>query len=260
MTTLIRRLPALAAALMSAAILAPASHAGAKKATLPSVETKVKFTKDLKGALAESQKTGKLVLVDVYTDWCYWCRKLDTGAYSEGGVADAVKKDFIAVKFNPEKDEGGKEFAKTYKVTGYPTILFLNGTGKEIHRKVGWAPPAGFLNELRAARKKLATQTPPSPATAIRTTRKTAAAGCCAPAASAKSQRATAKRTIGKAGSAAAPAKQAAAQCPVTGERIALITSATAKSTFQGKTYYFCCPGCKPKFDKDPAKYVKSAA
>ena len=32
----------------------------------------------------------------------------------------------------------------------------------------------------------------------------------------------------------------------------------TAKFTseFKGKKYYFCAPGCKKKFDSDPAKYV----
>ncbi len=30
-----------------------------------------------------------------------------------------------------------------------------------------------------------------------------------------------------------------------------------AKSEYKGKTYYFCAPGCKAAFDKDPDKYVK---
>ena len=29
------------------------------------------------------------------------------------------------------------------------------------------------------------------------------------------------------------------------------------KSDYKGKTYYFCAPGCKRSFDKEPAKYVK---
>lgn len=31
----------------------------------------------------------------------------------------------------------------------------------------------------------------------------------------------------------------------------------TPKSVYKDKTYYFCCPGCKPQFDKDPEKYLK---
>ena len=47
--------------------------------------------------------------------------------------------------------------------------------------------------------------------------------------------------------------------CPVTGTKIASTKAAVGHSTYKGKTYYFCCPECKPRFDKDPAKYVKNA-
>jgi len=51
----------------------------------------------------------------------------------------------------------------------------------------------------------------------------------------------------------------AAVVCPVMGHKIASVKTA-AHSTYQGKTYYFCCAGCKPKFDKSPAKYIRDAA
>jgi YHS domain-containing protein len=36
--------------------------------------------------------------------------------------------------------------------------------------------------------------------------------------------------------------------------------TAAGKSEYQGKTYYFCSPGCKRDFDKEPQKYVKAGA
>ena len=33
--------------------------------------------------------------------------------------------------------------------------------------------------------------------------------------------------------------------------------TAAAKSTYKGKTYYFCAIGCKKTFDKDPEKFLK---
>ncbi|MEJ5292863.1 MAG: YHS domain-containing protein [Candidatus Methanosuratincola sp.] len=33
--------------------------------------------------------------------------------------------------------------------------------------------------------------------------------------------------------------------------------TAKFKSEYKGKTYYFCAPGCKRMFDKDPDKYLK---
>jgi YHS domain-containing protein len=32
--------------------------------------------------------------------------------------------------------------------------------------------------------------------------------------------------------------------------------TAAGKSEYRGKTYYFCAPGCKQAFDKDPEKYI----
>ena len=33
--------------------------------------------------------------------------------------------------------------------------------------------------------------------------------------------------------------------------------TAKYKTDFKGKTYYFCNPGCKSTFEKNPAKYLK---
>ncbi len=38
--------------------------------------------------------------------------------------------------------------------------------------------------------------------------------------------------------------------CPVTGEAFS-ITEKSEKAMYQGKVYYFCCPGCKTPFEKE---------
>jgi Cu+-exporting ATPase len=47
-----------------------------------------------------------------------------------------------------------------------------------------------------------------------------------------------------------------AVKCAVMGHEIKDVTKAP-KSEYNGKTYYFCCEGCKEKFDKEPEKYAK---
>jgi YHS domain-containing protein len=37
-------------------------------------------------------------------------------------------------------------------------------------------------------------------------------------------------------------------------------SSPAATSEYQGKTYYFCAPGCKAAFDKDPESYIGQQA
>jgi len=49
------------------------------------------------------------------------------------------------------------------------------------------------------------------------------------------------------------------AVCPVMGTKIPDVSKAAGKSVYKGKTYYFCCPGCKPEFDKNPEKYAQTA-
>lgn len=59
---------------------------------------------------------------------------------------------------------------------------------------------------------------------------------------------------------ASTAAKRAALICPVTGDKIASAAKAYSHETYKGKTYYFCCPECKPRFDKNPDKIITNAA
>ena len=38
-----------------------------------------------------------------------------------------------------------------------------------------------------------------------------------------------------------------------------MVTADSPKADHNGKTYYFCCPGCDKKFKADPAKFMKGA-
>lgn len=49
------------------------------------------------------------------------------------------------------------------------------------------------------------------------------------------------------------------AKDPVCGMDVEIKT-ASAKSEYKGKTYYFCGPGCKRDFDRDPEKYIGKKA
>lgn len=45
-------------------------------------------------------------------------------------------------------------------------------------------------------------------------------------------------------------------KCPVSGKEFKKSDS-SPKYEYKGKTYYFCCAGCKEKFEKDPETYIK---
>ncbi|MFC2107326.1 thioredoxin family protein [Bacteroidota bacterium] len=87
------------------------------------------------------------VLVDVYTDWCGWCKKMDKATYENPGIIKYMNENYYAIKFNAETKDTvifhGKEFLNTRASQrrgshdlaiallqgkmSYPTTVFLNG-------------------------------------------------------------------------------------------------------------------------------------
>jgi thioredoxin-related protein len=57
-------------------------------------------------SLKEAQEKGKaeprILIIDIYTDWCYWCKVMEEKTYSHPEVADYINQHFYPVKFNAE--------------------------------------------------------------------------------------------------------------------------------------------------------------
>lgn len=98
-------------------------------------------------ALARARTERRLLLVDIYTDWCGWCKKLDREVFADGRVG-AAARDLVAVKVNAEK--GGEEIARRYRVRGYPTILFLDGAGNVVERVDGYVDASEMVKIVSA--------------------------------------------------------------------------------------------------------------
>jgi thiol:disulfide interchange protein len=99
-------------------------------------------------ALARARKEKKLVMVDVYTDWCGWCKKLDKDTYSNRDVEARLTKEFIAIKINPEKSVQNSKLAKQFGTHAYPHIVFLDAEGNKISEILGYLTAEKFLKRL----------------------------------------------------------------------------------------------------------------
>jgi thioredoxin-related protein len=50
------------------------------------------------------KKSPRKVIVDIYTDWCGWCKKLDKDVYGNPYIAEYINRNYYAIKFNAEKN------------------------------------------------------------------------------------------------------------------------------------------------------------
>jgi thioredoxin-related protein len=104
--------------------------------------------------LTEAKKSNKKVFIDVYTDWCKWCKKLDAEVYTDKNVVDYINKYYIPVKMNGESGENVKFKDKSYTeatlsqafgVSGFPTLIFLASNGDPIEKIGSFLPSDQFL-------------------------------------------------------------------------------------------------------------------
>ncbi|GAB3788742.1 hypothetical protein GCM10028818_55920 [Spirosoma horti] len=89
-----------------------------------------------KEALKKAHDEGKLLFVDTYTTWCGPCKLLERDVFSDAKVGETFNTQFINVRIDAEKGEG-IELAKAYRVSAYPTMLFVNSTGQLVHEIIG---------------------------------------------------------------------------------------------------------------------------
>lgn len=107
-------------------------------------------------ALEKAKKDKKLVMIDIYTDWCGWCKKLDKDVYSDKDVQAKLAKDFIAVKLNPEKSSKNEKISRGFGTRGFPHIVFTDADGKQLSDVGGYQPAETFLKTLEGVTKKAA--------------------------------------------------------------------------------------------------------
>jgi len=95
--------------------------------------TESSFSEILK--LAKKEK--KNIFFDAYASWCGPCKLLKKDVFTQTQVGDFFNKNFINVAMDMEKGEG-VELSKKFKITAYPTLLFINSKGEVIGSALGY--------------------------------------------------------------------------------------------------------------------------
>ena len=131
--------------------------------TVPvTAQTPVKWY-SIEEAFELNQKEPRKIMIDVYTDWCGWCKVMDDKTFSNRLIAEYINSNFYAVKFNAEQKTDVVLRGKSYKYIangrrgynelaaellngqlGYPSVVFLDEKTNMITPIQGYYEAAKF--------------------------------------------------------------------------------------------------------------------
>jgi thioredoxin-related protein len=168
MIALLRRFLLVAVVLVATWTLACAKEEAAKQQNNPVSPETIQVRKaqiqwlDFNDGLAQARSTRKPIMINFYTEWCVYCKKLDRETLQDPEVARTLENGFIAIRLDAENGSAqlsyrGKsfshaEFSRYFGVTAFPSIAFLNDKGEAITMVPGFVPApqfSVFLNYIR---------------------------------------------------------------------------------------------------------------
>lgn len=119
--------------------------------------------------MKQAKKQKKKVILDIYTDWCGWCKKMDAETFMNPAIVDYLNSKFIAIKLdaedknpitfngqvyqnsNPTQKRNPHQLAVklTNGQLSYPTYLYMDSNGKSITVTKGYMQAEDLLPLLR---------------------------------------------------------------------------------------------------------------
>lgn len=122
----------------------------------------------------ELQKTApRKIFVDVYTDWCGWCKRMDKSTFTDSAVVAYMNQHYYPVKFDAEQKADLTFSGHTFKFQaqgargvhefavalldgkmGYPSYVFFNEKYERIMVSPGYKEAPDLMKELRFAQEE----------------------------------------------------------------------------------------------------------
>jgi thiol-disulfide isomerase/thioredoxin len=100
---------------------------------LPAHGAEIPWTDNVKQALSEAAASGKPLFIDAWAIWCVPCKEMDETTYRDPLVVERMKA-FVPLKVDQDVQE---IFCEKHSIEALPQVLFLDGEGREIARRMG---------------------------------------------------------------------------------------------------------------------------
>lgn len=126
-------------------------------AVLPlAAQAPVKWEESYASAVKRAQAEKKMILMDLWAEWCPPCQYLKTKVFPTPEAQAALAKFVplsVMVEYKDRKPiEEGVRLAKQFNLEAYPTLVILDANGKEIRRQVGAFPSGAEFSKWLASK------------------------------------------------------------------------------------------------------------
>ena len=120
---------------------------------LPGKPTAIKWERDYNTAIQRAQAEKKLIVADMFTDWCVLCKKMDAETYADPQLIKNIANKYVWLKLNTETEEDGIRLQKDFAILTYPTTLVLDSQGEEVDRIGRFLNAEEFTGTVQSATK-----------------------------------------------------------------------------------------------------------
>ncbi|TGK15700.1 DUF255 domain-containing protein [Leptospira fluminis] len=101
-------------------------------------------------AFAKAKREGRPIFIDVYADWCGYCKTLKNEIYPRKEVQAELSR-FVLLSLDGDRFPNLK---RKYSVSGYPTLLFLDRNGSITEKITGMPDSKTVVKTLKKAYEK----------------------------------------------------------------------------------------------------------
>jgi thiol:disulfide interchange protein len=113
---------------------------------------RISWEHSLRSALRTASDQNKVIVVDLYADWCGYCKRMDKTVYSDPKVA-ALGSEVVFLKLNADDRGEGQQFARQNRVTGLPTTIILDHRGSVVNKRTGYiGSPDQFISLVEGSK------------------------------------------------------------------------------------------------------------